>query len=141
VMMWIDYLDSMDVRKVSPDNRLAKSIIEISDRRINFLKPQKIDSNNAPIILSEYYEALHEICRAIFAVKGFKTHSHESITAFLKEVLNENEFSVIFDRYRKIRNGINYYGKTVGASEAELCSQECINAINKLKNHHLKGVL
>ncbi|MBI4453716.1 hypothetical protein HY636_03670, partial [Candidatus Woesearchaeota archaeon] len=54
-----------------------------------------------------------EYCEAIGYLKGYKFLDHESITYFLRDILKEEHISKKFDRYRKLRNGINYYGDDV----------------------------
>ena len=54
------------------------------------------------------------------AENGFKPYSHEAIFVFAKEnkLLSISEFEK-GNRYREIRNDINYRGKKVIKSEAE----------------------
>jgi len=61
-------------------------------------------------ILRELYEGLRQFCEAIGYQKGYQFLDHESITFFLDDILKENSIATKFDRYRKLRNGINYYG-------------------------------
>ncbi|MEK6871402.1 MAG: hypothetical protein AABX16_00695 [Nanoarchaeota archaeon] len=55
--------------------------------------------------------------------------SHESITHFISDVLHEQSLAIHFDRLRKIRNGINYYGESV---EPETV-MEALQEIPKIK--------
>ena len=50
---------------------------------------------------------------------GFKIYNHECYSAFLKEILHLSMEADLFDKLRKIRNEINYYGKKVQQEEAE----------------------
>ena len=38
---------------------------------------------------------------------------HKSITYYIKEVMKDKELSEIFDKSRKFRNSIKYYGENV----------------------------
>ena len=56
---------------------------------------------------------MREYCEAIGYSKGYKFLDHESIGYFLRDILKEQSVYVKFDRYRKLRNGINYYGEEI----------------------------
>ena len=73
----------------------------------------RINQNALKSILRELYEGLREYCEAIGYLKGYKFLDHESIGYFLKDILKEQSLSMKFDRYRRLRNGINYYGEDV----------------------------
>jgi hypothetical protein len=73
------------------------------------------------------YDSLRELLEALAIKNGYKIYSHECFTAFLKEILNENEKGDEFDEIRKIRNEVNYYGK-------ELMTKEADEMINRVKN-------
>ena len=68
---------------------------------------------------------------------GYKILSHEAFTYYLIE-RGEDLLASKFDRFRKIRNGINYYGKNVQIEEAKEYSQEMLKLINILKEKYLK---
>ena len=53
---------------------------------------------------------------------------------------NENLIAEKFDRFRKIRNGINYYGKNITSEECKENIKEIIKLINMLKEKYLKDV-
>ena len=131
-----DCLHEGKMRRSSPDIQLAKSMLSMSNLRLEFLNKQVIDDKNASILMSEYYEALREVFEAIMSIKGFKSYSHECITHFIKEILKEDVISEKFDRYRKIRNRINYYGKQVSKNETENASKEIKKIISILKNKY-----
>ncbi len=134
-MSWEDCLEEGLVRKASPDKELAKSLVKMSENRINFIKSVSTDVTNAPILLAECYEALREICEATIALKGFKVYSHQCITYFLKDILSESNIAEIFDKFRKIRNSINYYGRTITVDESKNGIEEILEIIDKLKKH------
>lgn len=133
--MWEECIRKETARKAAVDNELAKSLLKMSQRRISFISTVKLSDLNAPIILSESYEALREVCEALLAVKGYKVYSHECITAFLKEGLKDDWIAAGFDRYRKIRNSINYYGNIVTKEETLKGLKDINEIIEKLKKH------
>jgi len=119
------------VKRTSIDRPRAKSMIEISksDLKASLLIPLKEESKR--IVFRELYEVLKEYIEAIGYLKGYKFLDHISITYFLKEILNETSLSEKFDRYRRLRNGINYYGEDIDFSSAK----EALESIPKLINY------
>ena len=61
---------------------------------------------------------MRQILEAITLTKGYKVYSHEAYIYFLKH-LKEYAFAENFDRSRKLRNGVNYYGKGVTKQTAQ----------------------
>ncbi len=134
MMFWQECLEKGVVRKSSPDKELAKSLVKMSELRLNFVKSVTISRSNAPIVITESYEALREICEALIALNGFKVYSHECITVFLKEIAKDSYLAEVFDRYRKIRNGVNYYGRQVSEEDAKQSLKDIADAISRTKS-------
>ncbi len=101
------------VRKVPVNTIIAKSLIKSSKEAIEAAKDIPIIEAKLKTIFRELYEGLRQYCEAIGYLKGYKFLSHETITYFLKDVLKENSISIKFDRYRELRNKINYYGHDI----------------------------
>jgi len=72
-----------------------------------------LTAKTSKTILRELYEGMREYCEAIGYLRGYKFLDHESIGLFLRDILKEDSLFKRFDRYRKLRNGINYYGEDV----------------------------
>ena len=136
-MFWKEYLEQRLVRRAAPDKEFAKSLISMAEDRRDFLQKQTIDHRNCSILIADWYEALRQICEAIAAVKGFKFYSHEAYAAFLKEVLQEPFIAERFDRYRKIRIGVNYYAKSIAKEEADRGRLEIEAMIQQLRAKYL----
>ena len=100
-------------KKVMPNKIRASSIFKSSIQAIETAKIIRVNENTLKSILRELYEGLREYCEAIGYLKGYKFLDHESIGYFLKDILKEQSLSMKFDRYRRLRNGINYYGEDV----------------------------
>ena len=101
------------VKKVTPNNIRASSLFKSSIQAIETAKAIQLNSNTLKSILRELYEGLREYCEAVGYLHGYKFLDHESIGYFLRDILKEQSLSMKFDRYRKLRNGINYYGEDV----------------------------
>ena len=76
------------------------------------------------------------ILEAISIIDGFKIYSHEAFTYFLKEK-GEEVLSTKFDRFRKIRNSINYYGKDISIEETKENIEEIKEMIKSLIKKYL----
>src|SRR3989338_10374351 len=108
-MDWNECIKKRIAKNIKEDKNLVKSARGIA--------AVKIESSNA---LPEHlhigkitllYDALREYLECVALEKGFKIYNHECYTAFLKEILEMSREGDIFDELRKIRNGINYYGR------------------------------
>ena len=122
-------------RKVEIDSIRSKSLIKSADDTLIAVKEFGLNEYNYNSILRELYESLRQYCEAIGYKNGYKFLSHEVITYFIKEILKEEEISVKFDRYRQLRNGINYYGKSVAKETVEKAKKEIPEIIKKLKQY------
>ena len=100
-------------KKVIPNKIRASSLFKSSIQAIETARIIRINQNALKSILRELYEGRREYCEAIGYLKGYKFLDHESIGYFLKDILKEQSLSMKFDRYRRLRNGINYYGEDV----------------------------
>jgi len=135
--MFEDFIKNGKVRKGEPDTALSKSLILMSARHFAFVASIAITNQNASPILVNYYESLREICEAVCAKNGFKVYSHEAFTSYLKEKLQEERIAETFDRLRKLRNGVNYYGEQVNEAEAASAAQDVKRLIAILKEKYL----
>jgi len=124
------------VKRSSQDFSLVKSIISTSKLDIEFLNTLEISEVSARKIMTNYYDVLRSLLEAMAAIEGYKIYSHEAFTFFLKEK-KEDILAEKFDRFRKIRNKINYYGKNISVNEVEENVKEIrkmIKEINKRLN-------
>jgi len=114
----------------TPDIKQSKSLNMMSKNNLKEIKKFTITHENSSIILSQAYECLRQILEAISLLEGYKVYSHEAYKYFLeekKEILISNKF----DRLRRLRNGINYYGKPVS-------KETTINSIKEIEDIILK---
>lgn len=137
-MDWDEYEEKGLVRKASVDKEHIRSLLKMSQAKLDFAAKQAVDENSSSIILVLYYDALREVCEALAILNGFKVYSHEALVNFLKYKLSEGEASQIFNRYRRLRNGVNYYGKPVSTGEAVKACSEIPALLIRLKGKYLK---
>lgn len=98
------------VKRIPPNKIRAKSLFVSAEQAIATVRQIPLNRQTCKTILRELYEGLREVCEGVGYCLGFKFRDHESIAFFLLEVLGERSISKKFDRYRRLRNGINYYG-------------------------------
>jgi hypothetical protein len=122
-------------------NRIAKNVsvdknLIISMRKIAQLKIESADLLPPHLSvgkISLLYDALREYLECISIKNGYKIYNHECYTPFLKEILKMPKDAENFDKIRKIRNGINYYGREIDVNESEHIIKELQMLIKKFK--------
>lgn len=107
------FLREGKTKKVTPNKIRASSLFKSSAQAIETARVIPLNVDSAKTILRELYEGIREYCEAIGFLRGYKFLDHESIGYFLRDILKEQLIYKKFDRYRKLRNGINYYGDDV----------------------------
>jgi len=122
-------------KKVIPNKIRAASLIKSSKQAIETAKIIPLSNNTSKSILRELYEGLREYCEALGYLKGYKFLDHESIGYYFRDVLKEQSIYVKFDRYRKLRNGINYYGEDVNTETVKEAIIEIPKMIRELEKY------
>ena len=126
------FLKKGEVKRQSPNKNLSSSTFKESLERIEFAK-QLLHKAKPKYVLENAYEAMREAADSALYLKGFKSFSHEaSIVYLIKENFSEKEI-MEFDRFRKIRNGIKYYGKDCDLMDAEQAIKLADEVIGKIK--------
>src|SRR3989338_2126198 len=128
-MNFKDFINDGKVRKATPDRFMAESIIKNTFEDLKFLEQTKLTELSKRKLVTNYYDSL---------LKGYKIYSHEAFTPFLEEELKDKILSIKFDRFRKIRNGLNYYGKSIQLNEAKEIIEELKRVINEIKQKFIK---
>ena len=137
-MKFEDFIKEGKVRKATPDRFMAESIIKNTFEDLKFLEQTKLTELSKRKLVTNYYDSLRSLLEAISILKGYKIYSHEAFTPFLEEELKDKILSIKFDRFRKIRNGLNYYGKSIQLNEAKEIIEELKRVINEIKQKFIK---
>lgn len=136
-MDWQECKDNEFVKDIKVDENLINSLIESSEKKLKTNTRIELDETTASTKVSIIYESLREVLEALAIKNGFKIYNHECFYSFLKEICKDQTSSMKFDKFRKIRNQINYYGKDINIGEAEIIIKEIIllrsDIINILK--------
>jgi len=125
----------MKLSRIKPNNIRAKSLIRSSQQAIKSVSNLTINKTNKKTILRELYEGLRQFCEAIGYIKGYKFSFHEEVTLFLKDILKEHSLSIKFDRYRVLRNRINYYGDDISEETVSEAIKEIPKMIDSLRKY------
>jgi hypothetical protein len=127
------------VRPAKKNRGLAKSLLEMSRIKEGVVKGSGLNENNISAYIPMAYDSLREVLEAICIMHGYKVTSHVCIEKLLVSIYPGISFRE-FDRFRYIRNSINYYGKKIGLDEG----REIINKTFLLKKGYteiLKALL
>lgn len=135
-MIFEDFIKNKKARVSSKNINLAKSLLKNSIKDLKFLETLEINEDSSRKIMVNYYETLRSVLESITSLQGYKIYEHEAFTYYLKKI-NENNLSIKFDRLRKIRNSINYYGEDISIEE----TREIKDEIKKIIEHLIKKYL
>ena len=130
-MDWQECITHRIVKDTSIDTHKITSIQEISQEKLKvaLLLEDKHYYGKLPLL----YETLRELLECLALQEGYKIYNHECYTAFLKEIMHESSFGDSFDKFRILRNGINYYGKKISFEEAQEIMPQMIEFIKKIQ--------
>lgn len=123
------------IRKIRADTLRAKSMFKASLQAIDTAKIIPLTTTTAKTVFRELYEGFREYCEGIGFLHGYKFLDHESITYFLRDILKEQRIALKFDRYRKLRNGINYYGDDIDVETVKEAMKEIPKLRTELEKH------
>jgi len=138
-MDWTECHKKKFVKGVKKDDLLITSLRQSSSNKLVSCKRLELDSTTSSAKVSLAYDSLRELLEALALEKGFKIYNHDCFGAFLRSILQESLLAEDFDRFRKIRNGINYYGKELDLKEAKSILEGIAELIGKIKDIYFKA--
>lgn len=130
-MDWAECKLRKFARPAKKDVGLINSLLLASSKRIKTAKMLPLNGTTSSTVVSLYYDSLREILEAVALKHNYKIYNHECFFGFLKTELGKIELAEKFDRFRKIRNSINYYGSEIHASGAT----DIVNEIGGLRKN------
>lgn len=126
------FLKKGDVKKQAPDKNLSNATLKESFDRLDLTK-SLVNTAKPKYVLENAYEAMREAADSILYKEGFKSFSHEaSIIYLLRKGFTNDEINA-FDRFRKIRNGIKYYGGDCDKEDADDAFSLAKKIVSKIK--------
>lgn len=132
-MDWRECNDRRLIKRISRDDDLIDSLLKSAEKKSQTALRLELDNVTAASKITLYYDCLREILETISIKKGYKIYNHDCYCAFLKEIMNEGKIADLFDRFRKIRNDLNYYGKDIKVDEAKKIIEEITKLIEECK--------
>lgn len=132
-MDWKECNDKKLVKSKSVDKSLIDSLLKTSEMKLESNNRLEIDDITAVTKIGIAYDSLRELLEALAIKKGFKVYNHECFCAFLNEICGDKALAEEFDKYRKVRNQVNYYGKKVNAKDAEILIKGMISLRSRIK--------
>jgi len=134
-MDWKGCLKTRTAKEVKSDLNLIKSTKEIAEIKVTSANalPKELFIGKITLL----YDALREYLESAALMNHYKIYNHECYTAFIKEILKLPREAELFDKLRKVRNGINYYGRNVSEEEAEEILNGLLSLIAKFRNYKL----
>ncbi|MBU2589175.1 MAG: hypothetical protein KKB39_00255 [Nanoarchaeota archaeon] len=131
-MDWKGCIKKNLVKEIKVDENLIKSLI--SSAKVKIDAEESIEGKFSEPKISLIYDALRMFLEALALKNKYKIYNHECYVFFLKEILKKSDFAYQFDKARKIRNAINYYGKRISEKESRQIIKEIKLLIKELQN-------
>ncbi len=108
-----DALADGKIRIVAKNKARARSLIKAAEESLEVIKEIPVHQKSSKTILRDLYECLRQTAEAKAFEHGYKSETHESLTEIIRDVLRKPKIALSFDKLRRLRNGINYYGDDV----------------------------
>jgi len=105
-------------KPVQSDKEMIISLIKLANDREKTASLLPINDVTKETVISLLYDVSRELLEALALKHGYKIYNHECYTPFLRVIINDEQFALEFDSLRKLRNGINYYGKKIELRDA-----------------------
>ena len=136
-MIFEEFIQQGKVVIGTKDPQKAKALIKMSENNIKAADAVELTQATASPVFSLLYESFRELVEAMCVLEGYKVYSHEALTAYLEKI-HENKIAAVFDRHRKLRNGVNYYGKPVSIGVTLEAKKEIAQLSKVLIEKYLK---
>jgi len=126
------------IKKTRIDEELARSLIEMSAIKEGAVKTARITEKNVSAYVSMAYDSLREVMEAVCVLRGYKILSHLCLGELLNKILQDFDYNG-FDRFRYIRNGINYYGTKIDFAQGKEIIKKMFEMKRNMHEKYLKG--
>ena len=99
----------VNIRYKYLDKKKALSIIEASEKEMNFTFSLQINEDSGSTIIRNIYEDFRMLGEALLIYQGLESEDHiETIKELLKIKIETERPLALVDNLRRIRNNINY---------------------------------
>ena len=132
-MDWNNCLRNRESKQIAPDREMAASMRKTSAHKEFSAEKLPLQEETTAAKISLGDDAVRELLEALALERGFKIYNHICYTAFLQEILKLHALAEEFDTLRRVRNDINYYGKSLTTVEAEVVLQRLGSLLGALR--------
>ncbi|MBS3098906.1 hypothetical protein J4462_01705 [Candidatus Pacearchaeota archaeon] len=137
-----EYLSHGIAKKVKPDSERAKSLLQIANKKINFLNKSidnlGVNDENANEYAEYCYDILMALIRAKMLLDGYNASglgAHEAEASYARILAFEEKDIQFLDQLRYFRNGILYYGTILDKEYSDKVIIFMRNNYSKLKKY------
>ena len=138
-MNFKEALDSGRVKRIRLEKGEALSLIQQTKQDMDFFGRLKITKDSARKITSNFYDFLRSVVESMALADGYKMYGHEIFVDYL-HYKGEGVIAEKFDRFRELRNEINYRGKAISPEVAQEVVDDIKKAIAVLLEKYLGGL-
>lgn len=131
-MDWTDCERTRQVKRITTNAALIESLISSANDKHTSQMLLPMQQATASTKVSLEYDCLREKLEALAIKHGWKIYNHDCYCAFLKEKLKESNLGDIFDKFRRLRNNIEYYGEKIPMPDAERIIKEIQSLTTKI---------
>ena len=121
------------VKKMQVDKELISSLIKCSEDKSFSASLLDLNERTYSSVIILYYDSLRELLEALAVKNQYKIYNHECYVYFLKEILIKEEFAETYNRIRKIRNSLVYYGQKLSLEETKIIIKDIKLLIERCK--------
>jgi len=119
-MKFEEYLKSGKVRRSRVQESLATSLIIAAREDYMHIRDTKITRESASFLFKNIYDCIHKMFESRLVVNGYKSYDHSATIQFVYENnLIDKRTAESMDKFRKLRNDIQYRGVNATADEAK----------------------
>ncbi len=128
------YLESGKIRKKKPDKGKSQGLIQNAKEDLKILQDIELSEETTSFIFKNTYNCIRTALQSYLARDGYKPYTHESIIIYAKKIneLSEKQANKI-DKYRELRNDIEYRGDTAEEKETEEILEFAEKIIDKVE--------
>tara|TARA_Y100000310_G_scaffold338021_1_gene426576 strand:+ start:2785 stop:3195 length:411 start_codon:yes stop_codon:yes gene_type:complete len=133
---WEESIKEGKVIKITPNLERSSSLKQSSLKLLNIINKINLDNENGFFFITNYYDIILEVMHSLMFKKGYNVLDHLSIGYYIKDILKNQEIFELFNKYRKIRNNIIYYGKSIDTETSKQAIkdlQELYEFVKELK--------
>ncbi|MBW2976987.1 hypothetical protein KY347_06085 [Candidatus Woesearchaeota archaeon] len=134
IMSW-GLCASKFIRNVEVDEEQIISIVETADKRLEFIKSNKVTNENVSFIVENYYEIVKELLVALLLKNGIKSSNHQCLISYFYKEFPDYEFEAnLISQMSRLRNRLNYYGEKIDFEFYDKNKKEFGKLIALIKN-------